>query len=81
MYRFKLGEKADKNLKKLKKKNPKGYYIVDKKIEEIITNPHRFKNLKRPLQRYKRVHVDDSFVLCFRVDDDLKLVTFVFFGY
>jgi YafQ family addiction module toxin component len=82
MYRVEIKKKARKKLRKLKKKNPKSYEIVDKKIEEITINPNRYKNLTGNLKRYKRVHVgNSSYVLCFRIDEINKIVVFVWFGH
>ena len=42
------------------------------KILEL--NPNHCKNLRAPLQEYKRVHVNKSFVIIFRVDVNNKLM-------
>ncbi len=65
----------DKVLNKLFKKNRKQYEMIMKKAEEIIENPHHYKNLRAPMQRYKRVHIDDHFVLIFSVEEETKTVT------
>lgn len=49
--------------------------IIRKKVAWLRQNPHACKNLRRPLQRWKRVHIDGSFVLCFSVDDEEKTIT------
>ena len=46
-----------------------------KKVEEILSVPHRYKNLRAPLQQWKRVHIDKSYVLLFSVDETTRLVT------
>ncbi|HLD79233.1 MAG TPA: type II toxin-antitoxin system mRNA interferase toxin, RelE/StbE family [Candidatus Nanoarchaeia archaeon] len=69
-------ESVEKILKKLAKKNPKQLTIIEKKIEEILENPHHFKNLRSPLQHLKRVHIDRSFVLVFSVDETTKTIVF-----
>ena len=49
---------------------------VLKRIDEIADSDlHRYKNLSHDLKRYKRVHVNRSFVIIFERDDDQ--VTFV----
>lgn len=49
-----------------------------KQIAEIVElNPKHYKPLKKPLQGYCRVHVNDSFVLIFKVYPDRKTVDFV----
>tara|TARA_Y100000310_G_scaffold338107_1_gene426869 strand:- start:1829 stop:2092 length:264 start_codon:yes stop_codon:yes gene_type:complete len=76
MYSFDIKEQLDKVLLKLKKKNPNQFNIVFNKIREIIKNPHHYKNLRKPSQHLKRVHIDKSFVLVFSVDEDNKNVIF-----
>ncbi|MBU0471932.1 MAG: type II toxin-antitoxin system RelE/ParE family toxin [Nanoarchaeota archaeon] len=61
-------------LRKLRKKNKKQIEIITKKTEEILLNPHRYKNLRTPLNNWKRVHIDKNFVLLFSVDEDNKIV-------
>lgn len=75
MYDIKTSPRIDKTFLKLAKKNPKQMKIISKKVEEIIKNPHRYKNLRVPLQNWKRVHIDKHFVLTFSVNDDMKEVT------
>lgn len=75
MYDIKTTSHADKIFIKLSRKNPKIMNIIDKKVEEIIRNPHRFKNLRKPLNNWKRVHIDKHFVLTFSVDEKSKTVT------
>ena len=77
MYEVGFPKSTERALRKLKKRNPKTFEAVLKKIEEIQENPHRYKNLKRPLQHLKRVHVDKSFVLVFSVDEDNKKVVII----
>jgi mRNA-degrading endonuclease RelE of RelBE toxin-antitoxin system len=50
------------------------------KINEVANslelNPDHYKNLTAPLQAYKRVHVNKSYVILFKVNIDKKIVTF-----
>lgn len=69
MYSYELRKSVEKIFFKLAKKNPKQLDIIHSKIEEIITEPHRYKNLKKPLQHMKRVHIDKHFVLTFSIDE------------
>ncbi|MDP6294322.1 MAG: addiction module toxin RelE [Candidatus Woesearchaeota archaeon] len=67
---YEIHPDLDKTLAKLSKKDPKQFEILLKKIEEVIkSDPSHYKNLKRPLQHYKRVHVKSSFVLLFRHEE------------
>jgi len=75
MYSYELRKSVEKIFFKLAKKNPKQLEIVYDKIEEIITEPHRYKNLKKPLQHLKRVHIDKHFVMTFSIDEASMTVT------
>lgn len=69
MYSLEIKEEADKIFNKLSKKNPKQLEIIGKKIQKIIDNPnHIYKFLKKPLQTFNRIHIDDHFVLIFKID-------------
>ncbi len=75
MYSLKIDEELIKKLNKLKKKNKKQIEIILKKTDEILEDPNRFKNLRAPLNMWKRVHIDKHFVLTFSVDENNKIVT------
>ena len=74
MYKIEFRKSVEKIFFKLAKKNKKQLEIILNKIEEIRTEPSHYKNLKRPLQHLKRVHVDKSFVLVFSVEDSKNTV-------
>ena len=76
MYNFERSDKLIKILKKLFKKDKRRYEATLNKINEVISSddPNHYKNLKRPLQHLKRVHVDKSFVLVFSVDETKNTV-------
>ena len=78
MYRWKINEQLLKTLQKLKKKDRRRHDAVRKKIKEIVTggDPHHYKNLRYNLKIYKRVKIDSSFVLVFRVDENQKMIIF-----
>ena len=75
MYTLKIKPDLEKTLKKLAKRNRKQLEMILKKIDEILENPHRYKNLRAPLNDWKRVHVDKHFVLIFSIDEKSKSVT------
>ncbi len=75
MYSLKIKPDLEKTLKKLAKKNKKQVEVILRKVDEILENPHRYKNLRAPLNDWKRVHVDKHFVLIFSVDEESKSVT------
>jgi len=72
MYSYGLRKKVEKIFFKLAKKNSKQLFIIEKKIQEIRQNPQHYKNLRKPLQYLKRIHIDKSFVMIFSVDEDKK---------
>lgn len=62
----------DKILSKLAKRDRIQFEALLKKIDEIINcaDINHYKNLKSPLQKYKRVHVYSSFILLFKIEHD-----------
>jgi YafQ family addiction module toxin component len=76
MYDLEIKPTAVYKLKKLKKKDQKSFQNVISKLKEasilLETNPDHYKNLRKPLQDYKRIHVNKSFVLIFLVDEKNK---------
>ena len=74
MYLLDIKPELDEKFNKLIKKNKKQYDIIMKKVEEILENPNHYKNLRTPLQNWKRVHIDNNFVLAFSVDENTKTV-------
>ncbi|WP_292379210.1 type II toxin-antitoxin system RelE family toxin [Methanosarcina sp. UBA289] len=77
MYKLLIKGKLSKELRKLNKKNHILFEAVFKKVDEICINPQHYKNLNYPLNKYKRVHIDSNFVLCFSVDEKEQTVTLV----
>lgn len=75
MYDYELRKSVETTFFKLAKKRPKQLEIIYKKIEDIRLSPHRYKNLRSPLQHLRRVHIDKSFVLVFSIDETNKMVT------
>ena len=72
MYSYELRKSVEKIFYKLAKKSPNQLLMIERKIEEIRQNPQHYKNLRKPLQHLKRVHIDKSFVLVFSVDENKK---------
>lgn len=61
----------DKIFAKMEKREKTTLAIIDKKIEEIRTNPrHEYKFLRYPLEDLNRVHITGSFVLVFELHHD-----------
>ncbi|MDO8725536.1 MAG: type II toxin-antitoxin system mRNA interferase toxin, RelE/StbE family [Candidatus Methanoperedens sp.] len=74
MYTLEVRESVDRIFSKLAKKNPKQMRIIDKKIQQVLENPHHFKPLRAPMQHLRRVHIDKSFVLTYSVDEQNEIV-------
>ena len=74
MYDLYIRPSLKMKLKKLGKTNPKQAEIIVKKSEEIVKDPHRYKNLRKPLNNWKRVHIDRHFVLTFSINEEKKMV-------
>ncbi|MDD5615942.1 MAG: type II toxin-antitoxin system mRNA interferase toxin, RelE/StbE family [Candidatus Methanoperedens sp.] len=74
MYSLEVRESVDRIFSKLAKKNPKQMQIIDKKIKQVLENPHHFKPLRAPMQHLRRVHIDKSFVLTYSVDEKNEIV-------
>jgi len=76
-YVYRLEEELISFLKKANKKDKKLYEATIKKMNEIVTNPSHFKPLKYDLKGRRRVHIEKSFVLTFKIDEKAKIVTFI----
>jgi YafQ family addiction module toxin component len=77
MREFSIEENLKKKLNKLSKKDKSMYDSILKKFEEILScrDINHYKNLKRPLQNFKRVHIKSSFVLIFKyTESDDKII-------
>ena len=66
MHSLEIEEEVSKTFKKLLKKDRKQLEAVNKKIQEILADPYKFKPLKHPLAGLRRVHVG-SFIIIYRV--------------
>ncbi len=81
MREFSVEDKLKRILEKLSKKEPSKYNAIMDKMQEILTceDVNHYKNLRKPLQHLKRVHVDSSFVLTFRyIKSENKVVFYDF---
>ena len=83
MREFEIEITLRKILSKLFKKEKRRYDILMSKLEEILTceNVEHYKNLRKPLQRFKRVHINSNFVLAFQYDKKQDLVIFFDFDH
>lgn len=74
MRKFKVSKLFQKNTKKLKGQEKINFL---NKFNEIISSPNidHYKNLKHDLKHFKRVHVNNSYVILFF--DKNKVIHFV----
>lgn len=81
MFDFDLSDELKFKIKKLAKKDRKRAEIINKKIKEVINSDlnsiNHYKNLRYDMKEFKRVHIDSSFVLTFKVDIKNKFILFV----
>ena len=73
MYSLVIREHVDRTFRKLAKKDSRQMRIIDRKVEEILENPHRFKPMHFPLAGMRRVHFG-TFVLLYSIDEQRKTV-------
>ena len=85
MFDFNLTDELKLIIEKLAKKDKKRTEIINKKIKQIInsdsTSIQHYKNLRHDLKDFKRVHIDSSFVLVFKVDIPNNFILFVDFDH
>lgn len=73
-YTLEIRNDLYKLFKKMKKKERQKLEIINKKVNEILEDPHRYKPLKAPMQHMYRVHIGGSFVLIFSINEKTKSV-------
>ena len=68
MRKFSVDNNLRKIMNKLSRKDPLMFKIIIDKIDEILKcqDVNHYKNLRKPLQHLKRVHIKSSFVLTFK---------------
>lgn len=81
MYRLAIKESLDKKFKKLQKKDTEMLRLIDRKVQDILDDPYRFKPLRKPLQNKRRVHVGGHFVLIYEINEEQKIVTLLDFDH
>jgi len=81
MFKLAIKESLDRKFKRLRTKDKEMLQLIEKKVSEILTDPYRFKPLRKPMQNKRRVHVGGPFVLIYEVNEKEKLVTLVDFDH
>lgn len=76
-----ISDECEKTIEKSCKKNLVLRKALEKKMKEIVQNPQHFKPLRHNLAGERRVHILKSFVLKYEVDENARIVTFLFFGH
>ena len=84
MLNFCFSETFEKILFKIKNKKELGN--IHSKIRQIVSledysKLNYFKNLRAPLNNYKRVHINTSFVLIFRYLKEENTIIFQYHGH
>jgi addiction module RelE/StbE family toxin len=74
MYNLIIQPTADKAFKKLAKKDKEQLTRIEKKIQQILEDPYRFKPRRFPLDGCRRVQVG-SFVILFEIEESTTTVT------
>lgn len=79
-FDFDLSDELKLVIRKLEKKDKVRVIIFNNKVKEIINNNiksiDRYKNLRYGFSDYKRVHIDKSFVLIFKVTKEKNFILF-----
>ena len=81
MYKLAVKESLDKKFKTLQKIDEGMLRLIDRKVQDILEEPHRYKPLRKPLQNKRRVHVGGSFVLVYEINEKEKSVTLLDFDH
>jgi len=80
MFEFDISDELKVLIRKISKKDPVRAVILNKKIKEVISNDSasidRYKNCRHDIKEYKRVHIDKSFVLLFKVFKEKNMIYF-----
>jgi len=79
-FKYDFSDELEATLEKLFKKDRKRYEAIMKKAEEVasrdLATVEFYKNLKYDKKEYKRVHIDKSFVLMFKIFKEKKFILF-----
>lgn len=81
MHKFSVEDDLKEKFIKLCKRDKNTYEILMKKIEEILTcdDVDHYKNLRAPLQEFKRVHIKGPFIMTFKyLESEDKVVFYDF---
>ncbi|MEK6913088.1 MAG: type II toxin-antitoxin system RelE/ParE family toxin [Nanoarchaeota archaeon] len=80
MYELEVSDLADKKFYKIAKKNKVLFEAINKKIDEIKTNPEHFKPLSNDMKGQRRIHFG-HFVLTFEINYERNIVKIIDFDH
>ena len=78
MYSLAVKAGVDRTFRRMAKHDRTRLEAVEKKVAQILEDPHRFKPLRAPMQGKRRVHVG-PFVLIYEIDEEKKRVVLLDF--
>jgi mRNA interferase RelE/StbE len=81
MFKLAVKESLDRKFKRLRTKDKEMLRLVEKKVKDILTDPYRFKPLRKPMQNKRRVHVGGPFVLVYEINERGRVVTLLDFDH
>jgi len=73
-YKVEVSGQLDRKLEKLSKKSRNQLKAINKKVDEILENPQRFKTLRGDKKGARRVHIKKSFVPVYEIDEEGKTI-------
>jgi mRNA interferase RelE/StbE len=68
MFKLAIKESLDRKFKRLQIKDKEMLRLIEKKVNDILVDPYRFKPLRKPMQNKRRVHVGGPFVLVYEIN-------------
>jgi len=80
-YLMYVSDSCEKSIEKSCKKNSLLRQRLRNKMKEILQNPKHYKPLRHDLKGERRIHIMKSFVLKYEIDEENKIVKFIFFGH
>lgn len=75
-YKLLFTPTSEKQLKKLKQKDPVLFSRIKKKLEELLDNPLHFKPLQNKLKGCRRIHFD-PFVVVFEIEGETIIFHYI----
>ena len=68
-YKLTVQPHVDKTFKKIAKRDPPQHEAIEKKVDQILENPYRFKPLSGKMKNKRRAHIYSSFVLVYEIHE------------